>query len=405
MATVRITGSYIDAAGNPATGHVLFAPLLTSGAWGPPIRSDLIAGALAVTLNVGNYLVTERVGVASRAPYTVYASAATATAGYSVTPVPSSSFTPVETLALTAGTFTYAIPASASMIFFEVLAGGGGGGSGSTRNGQHQVGGGGGGGGGRSIKFVNATALRAAYPAGISYTVGAGGAGAITNVTPTSDGTTGAAGGYSFVGDFVVATPGNSNFLAQGGGIPAGGLQGFGGAQGLGDTNGSYGGYAGGIAQFYTTNNTTTADGAPGGYPIPQFGFTNGIQNATVLVLTGGGAGAGGGGGGVNGGVAGAGGASGLTVAANPTPLTGTGGIVGGAGPGVAGNSIVGPGIAGLGGGGGGAASLTTNGQAGATAAANSGAGGGGGGSTDHSGSSGGAGGTGGSGFVRIIAY
>lgn len=405
MATVTISGTYVNTSGTAAFGHVLFAPKLPSGAWGNAIRADLnTAGTIGVTVPVGLYLVTERVGVTSRDPYSVYLAPALSAGGYSVTPVASSGgFTPAETLALTPGTFTYVIPASANMLYFEVLAGGGGGGSGSTRSGQHQVGGGGGGGGGRTTKMLNAAALRAAFPSGLSYTVGGGGLGAIANVTPTSDGTTGAAGGFSFVQDFIVATPGNGTFLAQGGGIPAGGLQGFGGSQGYGDTDGSNGGYAGGIAQFYLSNSSTGAGGA-GGYPIPQFGFTNGIQNATVLVLAGGGGVGGGGGGGVASGVAYNGGDAGFATTTDTSPLTGTGGVVGGAAAGTGGATSV-PGVAGGGGGGGGAASLTTNGQPGANALANTGAGGGGGGPTDHSGSSGGAGGNGGSGYVRIIAY
>jgi hypothetical protein len=298
-------------------------------------------------------------------------------------------------------TGTYAIPPNATTIYFECVGGGGGGASGGLWNAALVVGAAGGGGGGRSFKWVGAAALRAQYPTGIPYTVGHGGQGAAANVTLQSDGTNGTAGGYTYVGDFVVATPGNLYAPAVGGHTSAQYISG--GAAGLGDTPGAGGGCGGGLWQYYLNGNPTNdGTGGNGGYPSFYFGGI-GSQNYYVAnVQAAGGGGGGGGGGGVQSFTAFNGGNSGFAISTDPAPLTGVGGVVGGAQPTSAGHPA-GVTVSTQGGGGGGAANVLGAGQTGASALMNSGSGGGGGGSSCTG--SGGAGGNGGSGFLRIVAF
>lgn len=320
---------------------------------------------------------------------------------------------PVETLVPgpATGTFTdvtgtYQIPANATMILWDGVAGGGGGASGSAQGHVNLTGGGGGGGGGRTTKWISAAALRAAYPSGVPYTVGHGGQGGAA-ATTTNLGNDGAAGGYTFAGDFFVATPGNLYGPAKAGGdfgvhATDGLFYGLGGSNGLGDTPGCQGGMGGGL-QVFLTNVTTDFTGNNGGYPQVLFG--NNFNDFVITPVSGGGGGAGGGGGGISS-TAGPfnGGNSGYAITADPTPLVGVGGVVDTTQPTTAGASVV-SGTSTQGGGGGGASTIGTsvNGQAGANALANSGSGGGGGGAS-FSGSSG-KGGNGGSGFLRIVAY
>lgn len=409
MSTVTVTGTYVPpGTGSEAVqGTVSFARKLHSGAWGTLTVVTVTNSAFTTTMNSGEYLVTENIGQTSRAPYVIIIQPTLTTFDVSAgggNGGGGTAFTPAETLYLTPGAFTYAIPAGATILMVEVLAGGGGGAAGGLHAAAALTGGGGGGGGGRTFKFLTAASARTAYPSGISVTVGAGGTGAIQNVTASSAGLPGGAGGFSFVGDFAVATPGNTYFAAQGGDQPGTGTTGFSGSAGLGDTQGGAGGLGGGLPGYLNGTQTTNYVGGNGGFPELGGGEINGMAGtinyfATTVQIGGGGGGGGGGGIDIPGNPYN-GGASGFATTANPTPLTGTAGVVGGATPGTAGTSVI-PGMVTQGGGGGGAAG-GAGGQAGANAAANSGSGGGGGGSalSGH----GGAGGNGGSGFVRITA-
>lgn len=314
-------------------------------------------------------------------------------------------------LITTPGSGLYVIPASATLILWDALAPGGGGGGGVvTAADSNAIGGGGGGGGGRTTKWVAASDLRAAYPGGVPYTVGNHGVGG----APGVDGT---AGGFTFAGNFFVATPGQGGMR---GGVLGGidpTLYGRGGVNGAGDTYGGAGGSGGG---FYTYAVITAEAGSDGTWNGTSGGSTllpNATGGSSVFFVQLGGGGAGGGGGGIspnpqldNGiwytsvppNTPGNGGNSGFASTADPTPITGFGGIVGGAGPTTCGNPDV-PGVAVQGGGGGGAASLTGNAQNGALALAQSGSGGGGGGSC-RTGHTAGSGNNGGTGYLRITA-
>lgn len=304
-------------------------------------------------------------------------------------------------------TGTYQIPGSATMIFWECVAGGGGGGGGGQQPTNADTwGGGGGGGGGRSFKWVAAADLRAAYPTGIPYTVGHGGAGGAGASAAGTQGANGSPGGYTFAGDFAVATPGQGGL---GGGLAGNGVTtvGVGGTNGTGDTYGGVGGYGGGVIQLATVNPAVDWSGTLGGELVTYNAF--GDPSTQFVQL--GGAGGGGGGGGIVGSthapaVANTpfnGGPSGFVTTSNPAVIQGAGGVVGGALP-TAASSISVPGVPMQGGGGGGAASATAAAQAGANAMPQSGSGGGGGGSA-RNGFNGGAGGAGGCGFLRITAY
>ena len=314
-------------------------------------------------------------------------------------------FAPTETLVMgpATGTFTdvtgtYAVPAEATMVLFEGVAGGGGGASGGTVS-VSQTGGGGGGGAGKSQKWVPAAALRAAYPGGVPFNVGHGGAGAPANTVTDTNGTNGGVGGFTFAGDFFAATPGNYYSAAVGGG-PGGNGNGTAGSAGRGDILGCIGGQGGSLAQFYTADVSTDFTGGGGGYPNIMFGLAGTYVTTDIEAL--GGGGGGGGGGGVDGShVAYNGGPSGFATTVDPTPLAGAGGIVGGALPTTAGAPSVF--TSAQGGGGGGASGTSANGQRGADALAGSGSGGGGGGSSYLG--NGGGGGNGGSGYLRIVAF
>ena len=293
----------------------------------------------------------------------------------------------------------YIIPPAATMLYFEAVGGAGGGAAGGNGPGTLN-GGGGGGGGGRTMKWLGAAALRAQYPTGIPYAVGFGGPGAPKNTTYGTQGANAPTGGFTFIGDFLVATPGNyyGSALAGGGG---GATAAFGGSAGLGDTQGAVGGTGGVQWQFYLLGNPVIdGTGGNGGYPGFLLGANETLYVAQVQAA--GGGGGGGGGGGVLNGVAYNGGNSGFAITSDPTPIMGSGGIVGGTLPTTAG-APAGVTTSTQGGGGGGAAALTGDAQAGANALRGSGSGGGGGGSGN--GTSGGAGGNGGSGYLRIVAF
>lgn len=303
------------------------------------------------------------------------------------------------------GSGLYQVPAGATMVMFEGLAGGGGGGGGDVQAGAQPwcFGGGGGGGAGRSTKWVSAAQLRAAYPGGIPYTVGGGGAGGVPGLPGTD-------GGFTFAGDFFACTPGRGG--TQGGSIASAVTFGLGGANGLGDTYGGFGGLGGALLSYTQHNYTSVPDatGGQGGFILVyiQSGLTYSGAYYSSSVQTGGGGG-GGGGGGIAAHASFNGGSSGFPTTSDPTPLFGLGGIKGNGGalPTAAGTSVIGPGVTAQGGGGGGAsigvADAGTTAQSGASALPNSGSGGGGGGSAD-TGKIAGSGGSGGSGYLSITA-
>lgn len=315
------------------------------------------------------------------------------------------------TLITTPSSGFYTIPAAATMVLIDAMSPGGGGGGGfavlSTQNGW---GAGGGGGGGRTTKWVEAAALRAAFPSGIPYVVGAAGVGGAPGVAGTN-------GGYTFCSDFFVATPGIGGGPGGDGTDVATALHtiGYGGPNGTGDTYGGYGGAGGGFIFDANQNlggvidpNAPDYRGTNGGYILLLFGAAFGIPEFVQL----GGGGGGGGGGGVRWSTdvvlppntAYNGGFSGFVTTSDPNPLFGSGGVVGGAGPTAGGvPTIAASGVSGQGAGGGGAASLAGNAQSGASALPFSGGGGGGGGSC-RTGHTAGTGGNGGTGYLRFTA-
>lgn len=319
-------------------------------------------------------------------------------------------FAPASTFITTPGAGLFVVPVDATMVMFDAVAPGGGGGGGAavaaTVNGW---GGGGGGGGGRTTKWVNAAALRAAYPGGVPYVVGAPGVGGAPGVAGT-------AGGYTFCSDFFVATPGQGGGPGGNGNDPIAAFftTGYGGANGLGDTYGGFGGFGGGyifeanqqVNGAIDTINAPDYRGTNGGYIVLLIPAGIGVPEFVQL----GGAGGGGGGGGIRFNIDVVlppntpynGGNSGFVTTSAPTPLFGAGGIVGGAGPTTGGvPSIAASGVANQGAGGGGAASLAGNAQSGASALPFSSGGGGGGGSC-RTGQTPGSGGNAGSGYLRI---
>ena len=106
---------------------------------------------------------------------------------------------------------TWTKPAGATFIYVEVTGGGGGGASG-TRNaaGQNACGGRGGGGASTQSMTFPATSI----PSTVSITVGSGGAGAAAQTVDSTLGISGAGGGQSKFGDFVVS---NSVNISNGG--------------------------------------------------------------------------------------------------------------------------------------------------------------------------------------------
>lgn len=418
MSIVGITGTYLSGM-TPKTGNVTFDALpggdRTTAILDSTGAISLNLRATDVSPKLNDYFVTENlssgVHTYTLALLSTYMSFDVVTS--TATPYPSvgGNFQPTVTLVQgpATGTFvdstgTYAIPAGATFITVECQAGGGGGGAGSTYSALNleYLGAGGGGGGGKTVKTIAASILRTTYPSGIPYTVGHGGAGGAAILAANTQGANGTAGGFTFAGDFCVATPGSYYFPAQGGGTPSGFPNiGLGGSAGLGDTQGCSGGLGGGTYQYYGHTSTTDHTGTAGGYPNIRLGDAGGTVNSVVVTDAGGGGGGGGGAGGINTSVAYGGGPSGFAITANPSVIVGAGGIVGGALPTAAGaaNGVT---TSVQGGGGGGAASLAGNGQDGADALKTSGSGGGGGGNSGiaHSGR----GGHGGSGFIRFTA-
>lgn len=424
MATTLVTvrGKWLRPDGIPSCGDVTFTPSANgivdatdlNFAGGAVKRHLALDGSISVGLIATDdpqrlptgwvYIVKERIDGLIRV-YPINVPFADATTGLDlelVAPVPTpggGGQGPQELLITTAGSGVYAIPATASIISFEAVGGGGGGGGGSKGRFDTAKGAGGGGGGGKTQKRFNAAALRAAYPAGIPYTVGAGGVGG-AGLTVTGDGNVGLAGGFTFAGDFVVATPGNFYFQAQGGGT-INGVSGLAGSAGLGDTQGCAGGLGGGWAAYIAQGNSfTDYTGSGGGYPAINVGLADGVAGFTFIEYVG--AGGGGQGGGGSGGISNItfnGGPSGFSVTSDSSPLVGSAGITGGAHPTTGGVSVM-PGNTSCGGGGGGASD--TIGQNGADAAPGTGSGGGGGGNSSSGNS--GHGGAGASGYLRIVA-
>lgn len=418
MSIVGITGTYLSGM-TPKTGNVTFDALpggdRTTAILDSTGAISLNLRATDVSAKLNDYFVTENlssgVHTYTLALLSTYMSFDVVTS--TATPYPSvgGNFEPTIMLVQgpATGTFvdatgTYAIPAGATFITVECQAGGSGGGSGSTWPGlsAEYLGAGGGGGGGKTVKTIAASILRTTYPSGIPYTIGHGGAGGAAVTAASTQGNNGTAGGFTFAGDFCVATPGGYYANAQGGGT-AGGFPniGLGGSAGLGDAQGCSGGLGGGTWEYYANQTPTNHTGTGGGYPNIRLGAPGGTVDAVVVLDAGGGGGGGGGAGGILNNVAYGGGPSGFAITTNPTLLAGAGGIVGGALPTTA-TVPVGVTTSTQGGGGGGAASLLSNGQDGADAMVATGSGGGGGGNSlaAHSGR----GGHGGSGFIRITA-
>jgi len=257
---------------------------------------------------------------------------------------------------------TWTKPSGASLVFVRVWGAGGGGSGGSVRGASlAKTAGYGGGGGAYFEKWFYASAL----PATVSVTVGAGGTGAAGSTTATP--TNGGIGGSSSFGTYITCS--NGSFLHGGNVNNSGAISGDLSATfsylGSSDSNGFYGGGAGGVG---TAGFKSQFGGGGGGYGGAE--SASNVLDAPYV-------------GGISSQNTGGGGAAGTSVAGAPT--------AGGAATG-----------AGCGGGGGGSAT-TTNGAAGG--AGGFPGGGGGGGGTSRTGFTGGAGGAGGAGYVEVYTW
>ena len=150
---------------------------------------------------------------------------------------------PTPQLSIFSANGTWAKPATATLVYVEVIGGGGGGGGG-TGGGATGSGGSGGGGGARVQRIFQAADL----PSSVAITVGAGGSGgAGGGATPGS----GSAGGNSSFGTLLTAGAGGGGAGGGSTGRLSGGAGGGpGGAGGPGGTNPSIGGGTGGFNVF-----------------------------------------------------------------------------------------------------------------------------------------------------------
>ena len=274
---------------------------------------------------------------------------------------------------------TWTKPAGATFIYVEVIGGGGGGASG-TRNaaGQNACGGRGGGGAATHSMTFPATSI----PSTVSITVGSGGAGAAAQTVDSTLNISGAGGGQSKFGEFVVSNSINisnggqqnlsltSNQGAIGGGFdhnPGSGFPGY-----------SYSGKA--YASSFYIDGGHSSKGAGGG------GSANGVKSDESL--------------------GDAGGSGGYGFAVGISTFIDRGTQVGqtlNGGSSTNGIDGLNGSLPGMGGGGGYTASVTARGGNGGNGVFPGGAGGGGAGS--RNGYNSGAGGNGASGRVRVYTW
>lgn len=277
----------------------------------------------------------------------------------------------------TAGSFSWTMPAGATLVEVEVQAGGGGGGSGAyySTGTANRNGGGGGGGGGRSVMRFSASNLSST----VSGEVGAGGpGGAAVSGTTDANGNAGTAGGASWFGAYLYAGGGSGGAA----GTNSSSSRALGGAGGAGIHAGGAGGDGTRIGSVTAAGGSASAlggGGGGGGGHVGQSGGAGAASGAGVMSL----AGNAGGNGGLNTDVLAPGGVGTTTPAG--TYYSGGGGG-GGCGRGASSGQVAGPGGAG---------------------GAYGGGGGGGGGGTRYTSGTvpSGAGGDGGDGFVRITTW
>lgn len=187
-----------------------------------------------------------------------------------------------------AGTYTFTVPAGATVLRYRIIGGGGGGGA--TSNSNSAASGGGGGGFGSGLIGVSPGTV-------ITITVGAGGARATSLATGGSGGDTSIAWGGTYIAAFggqggQSADGDYQSTLAQGGGYsgPSYGRQGY-------AANGAFG-----VANSFTVGSTGGGVPNAAGASAPSSGGYNVAEDGQSGLGPGGG-----GGGGINGGNGGSG--------------------------------------------------------------------------------------------------
>ena len=177
----------------PSTGN--FNILGSSGAAGTnPVRSSGTASTLTIGVQKSQAIASTdatKVGLCNfnSSQFSVDANGFVALAGGSATTI-------VTTY--TSGTGTWTI--NAATVWVESYLWGGGGGGGSGRFGNDNAASGGGGGGGGQFTYVCGPA--SAFASGLSYTVGASGAGGVAQAS-FADGLNGVVGGNTILGNIV----------------------------------------------------------------------------------------------------------------------------------------------------------------------------------------------------------
>ncbi|ARF09907.1 hint domain protein [Indivirus ILV1] len=202
----------------------------------------------------------------------------------------------MSTITITSGNGTVTVPANAISMTMTIFGGGGGGGFNSVAFASLQTGGGGGGQGG------GATVTIPVIPATIiSYTIGAGGSGAVTDQLGTllSNATNGVATTVTYANISYTATGGSAAYGVNGGqggifinGTSTGGENGQYGKNGSGGNGGGPGGGYGGSSGYSGDSGSGIYGGGGGGagFTDPEAGNSgnggNGASGSFIYTFT-----------------------------------------------------------------------------------------------------------------------